>query len=68
MTPRLAALAIPFLVPLVVVGRDAADAAYVAQALAREAFHNVAYFPGSFDESRAALRGSRGGSGGSGRN
>jgi rhodanese-related sulfurtransferase len=53
---------------IVVVGRDAADAAYVAQALAREAFHNVAYFPGSFDEARAALRGSRGGSGGSGRN
>jgi rhodanese-related sulfurtransferase len=35
---------------LIVVGRDAAEARYVAEALTREAFHNVAYFPGSFEE------------------
>jgi rhodanese-related sulfurtransferase len=40
---------------LVVLGRDAADARYVAEALAREAFHNVAYFRGGFDEARSAL-------------
>ena len=31
---------------LIVVGSDAAAARYVAEALAREAFHNVSYFPG----------------------
>lgn len=41
---------------IVVVGRDAAEARYVAQAIAREAFHNVAYFPGTFDEARTAIR------------
>ena len=40
---------------LIVFGRDQADARYVAEALAREAFHNVAYFRGSFDEARSAL-------------
>ena len=40
---------------LIVFGRDAADARYVAEALTREAFHNVAYFRGSFDEARSAL-------------
>jgi rhodanese-related sulfurtransferase len=39
---------------ILVVGRDAADARYVAEALAREAFHNVSYFPGSYDEARVA--------------
>jgi hypothetical protein len=38
---------------IVVVGRAAGDARYVAEALAREAFDNVAYFPGSFAEARA---------------
>lgn len=33
---------------VLVVGHDAAAARYVAQALSREAFHNVSYFPGSF--------------------
>jgi hypothetical protein len=28
----------------------------VAEALAREAFHNVACFPGGFEEARRALR------------
>lgn len=41
---------------IVVVGRDAAAARYVAEALAREAFHNVAYFAGTFEEARAAIQ------------
>ena len=40
---------------IIVVGRDAADARYVADALAREAFDNVSYFRGSFEEARTAL-------------
>jgi rhodanese-related sulfurtransferase len=41
---------------LIVVGADAASARYVAEALAREAFHNVSYFPGTAQEARKALR------------
>jgi rhodanese-related sulfurtransferase len=41
---------------LIVIGRDIAEARYVAEALMREAFHNVAYFRGSYDEAQAALR------------
>jgi rhodanese-related sulfurtransferase len=41
---------------LVVVGRDATEARYVAEVLAREAFHNVSYFPGTFEEARVALQ------------
>jgi rhodanese-related sulfurtransferase len=41
---------------LIVVGREVAEARYVAEALSREAFHNVAYFRGSFQEAQAALR------------
>jgi rhodanese-related sulfurtransferase len=41
---------------VVVLGLDAAAARYVAEAIAREAFHNVTYFPGSWDEARAALQ------------
>ena len=33
---------------LIVVGADATGARHVAEALAREAFHNVSYFPGPF--------------------
>jgi len=33
---------------ILVLGADAATARFVAQALAREAFHNVSYFPGPF--------------------
>lgn len=44
---------------LIVVGSSAAEARYVAQALAREAFHNVSYFPGTFDRARAAVKGVR---------
>jgi rhodanese-related sulfurtransferase len=40
---------------VIVFGREVADARYVAEALTREAFHNVAYFRGSFDEARSAL-------------
>ena len=43
---------------LILIGAEAAEARYVADALAREAFHNVAYFPGTFEEARAALGGS----------
>lgn len=41
---------------IIVVGRDAGDARYVAEALVREAFHNVAYFAGTFEEARAAIQ------------
>ncbi len=41
---------------IVVFGRDAAQARGLAEALAREAFHNVAYFPGSFEMLRRATR------------
>jgi rhodanese-related sulfurtransferase len=40
---------------LIVIGRDVAEARYVAEALLREAFHNVAYFRGSFQDAQAAL-------------
>lgn len=40
---------------LIVIGETAAEAQYVAEALSREAFHNVAYFRGSFQEAQAAL-------------
>lgn len=41
---------------LIVVGRNAAEARYVAEALTREAFHNVAYFPGTYEQAQAALK------------
>ena len=34
---------------IIVLGADAAAARYVAEALTREAFHNVSYFPGPFE-------------------
>jgi rhodanese-related sulfurtransferase len=40
---------------MIVIGRDVAEAQYVAEALSREAFHNVAYFRGSFQKALAAL-------------
>ncbi|HUP53805.1 MAG TPA: protein kinase [Longimicrobiales bacterium] len=40
---------------IIVVGRTADDARLVAQAIAHEAFHNVAFFPGTFEEAEAAL-------------
>lgn len=41
---------------LIVVGSETAAARYVAQAIAHEAFHNVAYFAGSFAEASAMVR------------
>lgn len=41
---------------LIVIGRDVAEARYVAEALVREAFQNVAYFPGSFQDAQTALK------------
>lgn len=41
---------------LIVVGREVTEARYVAEALAREAFHNVAYFRGGFEEAQTVLR------------
>jgi rhodanese-related sulfurtransferase len=41
---------------LVVIGETVADARFVAAALTREAFHNVSYFPGTFEEARRALQ------------
>jgi rhodanese-related sulfurtransferase len=41
---------------IVVVGSTAADARYVAEALAREAFHNVAFYGGSVSQALAATR------------
>lgn len=40
---------------ILVLGADAASARYVAEALTREAFHNVSYFPGRFETVIAAL-------------
>jgi rhodanese-related sulfurtransferase len=41
---------------IIVLGHDGQEARYVAEALAREAFDNVAYFRGSFEEARTALQ------------
>ena len=41
---------------IIAFGRDAAQACALAEAVAREAFHNVACFPGTFDALRTALR------------
>jgi rhodanese-related sulfurtransferase len=41
---------------IVVFGRDAAQARALAEAIAREAFHNVAYFPGQFDDLRIVVK------------
>ena len=40
---------------LIVLGKDSAEARFVAEAIAKEAFHNVSYFPGTLEEARAAL-------------
>ena len=40
---------------VIVLAQDPAHARYVAEAIAREAFHNVSYFPGTLDEARAAV-------------
>jgi rhodanese-related sulfurtransferase len=40
---------------VIVVAADSGTARYVAEAIAREAFHNVTYFAGTLDEARAAI-------------
>ena len=40
---------------IIVFGNNAAEARYVAEALMREAFHNVAYFVGTFEEAFAVV-------------
>ena len=40
---------------ILVVGSDGAAARYVAEALTREAFHNVSYFAGAFATVHKAL-------------
>jgi rhodanese-related sulfurtransferase len=40
---------------VIVVAADSGSARYVAEAIAREAFHNVTYFAGTLDEARAAI-------------
>lgn len=40
---------------VIVIGADPADARHVAEAIAREAFHNVTYFAGTLNEARAAI-------------
>jgi rhodanese-related sulfurtransferase len=42
---------------IIVFGATAADARYVAEALANEAFHNVMFFAGTFREALAASKG-----------
>ena len=42
---------------ILVLGSDAAAARYVAEALTREAFHNVSYFPGPFETVRRSQAG-----------
>jgi rhodanese-related sulfurtransferase len=41
---------------IVVLGKGAADARYVAEALTREAFHNVSYFAGTFENVKQFLK------------
>ncbi len=40
---------------IIVVGHTPGDARFVAESLVREAFHNVSFFSGTFDEARAAI-------------
>jgi hypothetical protein len=40
---------------IIVFGRDSAQAQAVTGAIAKEAFHNVSYFGGSFDELRPKI-------------
>ena len=40
---------------IIVFGRDASQARALAEAIAREAFHNVSYFPGAFDVLRSVM-------------
>ena len=44
---------------VIVIGGDVAEARYVAEAISREAFHNVSYYQGSFQDARTLLSGVR---------
>jgi rhodanese-related sulfurtransferase len=41
---------------IIVFGRNGAQARPAAEALAKNAFHNVSYFPGTFEQLRTALK------------
>jgi len=41
---------------IVVFGKDSAQAQAVAEAIAREAFHNVTYFVGTYGTLRSVIR------------
>ena len=41
---------------IIVIGSNAADSRYIAEALTREAFHNVAFYRGSVDDLLAVIR------------
>ena len=41
---------------IIVFGKDESQARLVAEALAREAFHNVSYFAGNIENLQAAVR------------
>jgi hypothetical protein len=40
---------------ILVLAADSDNARYVAEAIAREAFHNVSYFAGTLNDARAAV-------------
>jgi hypothetical protein len=40
---------------IIVIGVDGASARHVAEAIAREAFHNVSFFGGTLDEARGVV-------------
>lgn len=48
-----------FITRIVVFGRDGAQARSVAEALSKSPFHNVTYFPGTFEMLASALQGNR---------
>jgi hypothetical protein len=41
---------------IVLFGRDSAQARTLADALSKSPFHNVTYFPGTFETLRAAIK------------
>jgi len=41
---------------IIVVGKDSAQARFVAEQIAKEAFHNVSYFVGIFDTLRSVIK------------
>ncbi len=41
---------------IIVFGKDGAQAQALAEAIAREAFHNISYFAGTFENLKAAVK------------